>query len=455
MKIAILGFGLEGKALLKFFRKSPIYKNAEIVICDRDADLKKMPANIGLSAGKNYLKNLGKFDVVFRSPGVPYNLPEIQKAVKAGVKFSGNIQLFFEEAEKIDCQIIGVTGTKGKGTVSTLLYKIFKAAGRDAYLAGNIGKPAIEILPRLNKNSLVVLELSSFQLQDLNPPIGKPDIAVVLNIFPDHLDVHKNFKEYLNAKANIVKNQNKTSKIFYFTGNKYSRRIAQKSPGEKIPIRIYSGHSNEFAVSNRDLKIPGAHNFKNAVMATKVALSLNCPKSVIINVIKKFKGNEHRLEFVRAIRIHSEHSDGFADSNRIINFYNDSAGTNPQTAEAAISAFKEPKILIAGGKDKKLDYTSLAKTLKNSNTKSVILFGENKQKIAKAILANSNRQIVIRKVKNLQQAVCLAYKTAKSLVAIGYPLVAVLFSPASASFDMFKNYKERGKKFKEIVKKIK
>lgn len=445
-RCGILGFGLEGKALLKFLRKSPIYKNAKITVCDRNAALKK-PAGAELLTGKNYLKNLEQFDVVFRSPGVPYNLPEIKKAVKAGVKFSGNIQLFFEETQEIGCRIIGITGTKGKGTVSTLFCKILKAAGRDVYLAGNIGKPAIEILPKLNKNSLVVLELSSFQLQDLNPPAGKPDIAVVLNIFPDHMDVHKNFREYLNAKANITKNQKKTNKIFYFYGNKYSRWIAEKSPAKKIIVS-----TEKFKLFKpEDLKIPGAHNFKNAVMAAKVALLLNCPKNIIINAVKKFKGNEHRLELVKKFSAKNKS----VLSHNGINFYNDSAGTNPQTAEAAIRAFKEPKILIAGGKDKNLDYSPLAKALKNSNVKSVILLGENKKKIAEAILKSKNKKLMIIKVKNLETAVKIAYKTAKFLITNHHLPITILFSPASASFGMFKNYKERGGKFKEIVKKLK
>ena len=189
-----------------------------------------------------------------------------------------------------------------------------------------------------------------------------------------------------------------------------------------------------------DLKIRGPHNFKNAVMAAKIALALNCPKSAIVNTIKKFKGNEHRLEFVRKINK--------------INFYNDSAGTNPQTAIAAIRAFKEPKILIAGGKDKKLDYFPLAKALKKSGVKSVILFGENKKKIAKAIFKTKNKESGIIEVGNLEMAVKEAYKTAKFLIHDSKFTIHIIFSPASASFDMFKNYKERGEKFKEIVRKL-
>jgi UDP-N-acetylmuramoylalanine--D-glutamate ligase len=474
MKIAILGFGLEGKSILNYLKKSPEYRRAKITICDENTELKindRFKPIIDFKLGNNYLKGLCNFNIIFRSPGMPYNLPEIKKAVKKGIKFSSATKLFFEQLRRPTqtarrlaqkkvrvgprqvCVsphpiVVGITGTKGKGTVSTLLYKILKAAKKDAYLAGNIGKPAIEILSKLKKNSVVILELSSFQLWDLN---YSPDIAVVLDIFPDHLDSHKNFKEYFNAKANIAKWQKKNNKIFYFPDNKYSKLIAQESPAKKIAVD--SEHSDEFVSLDYILKIPGRHNLKNAVMAANVALSLGCPKEKIISTIKKFRGNEHRLELVRAIRIHSGHSDGFADSDCIIKFYNDSASTNPQTAAAAIKAFKEPKILIAGGKDKNLDYSPLAQALKNSDTKLVILFGENKNKIKRQVTRDKRQEVVL--VKDLKSAVNLAYKTAKSMFHVPCFMFHVIFSPASASFDMFKDYKERGEKFKEIVKELK
>jgi len=474
MKIAILGFGREGKSNLKFLKKSPQFKKATISILDRKFDKPPHQTRIGAfgakkeksllwCGGKNYLKNLNKFDIVFRSPGVPYNLPQIQKAIKSGVKLSSSTQLFFDEARRIGCKIIGITGTKGKGTTATLLYKILKACGpaqrddshakrggKNIFLAGNIGKSAIDLLPKLKKNSIVILELSSFQLQDLKK---SPDISVVLDIFPDHLDAHKNLQEYFNAKTNIVRWQKKTDKIFYFSDNRWSKWVASKSRAKKIPIRIYSDHSDALVISDRDLKMPGEHNFKNAVMAATVALSLGCQKEKIIKIIKNFKGNEHRLELVKIIRIYSGHSDEFVNSGRFIKFYNDSASTNPQTAAAAIKSFKEPKILIAGGKDKGLNYSPLAKALKNSNTKLVILFGENKRKIQRQI-TNSKAQIVL--VKDLKSAVNLAYKTAKQLILqLPNSPITIIFSPASASFDMFKDYADRGKKFKELVRSLK
>lgn len=465
-KIAILGFSQEGKAVLKYLKKTAKYKNADITILDRDINILRFNLNnkrsnlLGSQTGKDYLQNLEQFDVIFRSPGVPYNLPEIQNAIRKSIEFSSSTKLFFEEAKKVDCKIIGITGTKGKGTTSTLLYKILKVAKKDVYLAGNIGKPAIELLPKIKKNSIVILELSSFQLQDLKQ---SPDTAVILNIFKDHLDSHKNFKEYVESKANIAKWQKKSNKIFYDADNKWSRWIAQKSPGKKIPVQYQNKEvglpniepiifgKSDFQKFKNVIKIPGEHNFKNAVMAAAVAKSLGVPEKIILKTIQNFRGLEHRLELVNSIKFDSKNVHSNILKNVRINFYNDSAGTNPFTAVAAIKAFKEPKILIAGGKDKNLDYFPLAKALKNSNTELVILFGENKKKIKKQI-AKSKVPIVL--VKDLKPAVNLAYKTAKTLVASGYILVAVLFSPASASFDMFKNYKERGNKFKEFVLKL-
>ncbi len=428
-----MGFGREGKSVLRFLKKTN--PKADIKILDRKFD-------------KNYLKNLSGFDVIYRSPGVPYNLPEIQKAIKKGTKFSSATKLFFE---KFKGKVIGITGTKGKGTTATLLYKILKACRKKVFLAGNIGTPAVELLSKISINRsnrhksaspIIILELSSFQLQDL----GKsPQTAVVLDIFPDHLDNHKNLKEYFDAKSNIAKYQKKTDKIFYVADNKRSRWIASKSRAKKILVS--AKNSNLFKPD--DLKMPGEHNLKNAVMATSVALSLGCPKDKIIKIVKNFRGNEHRLELVRAIRINQPNQ----HKSVVINFYNDSASTNPQTASAAIRAFKEPKILISGGKDKGLNYSPLAKALKNSNTKLVILFGENKRKIAKAILSRKYKVVL---VKNLKAAVNLAYKTAKSVMLHDTcSMFHAIFSPASASFDMFKDYADRGEKFKKLVRSLK
>lgn len=434
MKIAILGFGREGRAVLEFIKKSPKYDFAEIWILDQSSKLKinsalKKRASFPVKSktGKNYLKTLNKFDLVFRSPGIPYNLPEIQQAIKNNVIFSSATKLFFENCSS---RIIGITGTKGKGTTSTLLYEILKNSGFDVYLAGNIGKPALEILPQLKQHSIVVLELSSFQLQDSTI---SPSIAVVLNIFPDHLDTHLNFKEYLDAKTNIAKYQTGNNKLFYFKHNKYAAVIAKKGSAKKIPI-----FPEKFSLFKADqLKILGEHNWQNAVMAASVTKELGSPTDKIIKTVVNFTGLEHRLEFVY-------YWNG-------INFYNDSASTNPQTTMAAILSFREPLILIAGGKDKGLNYKSLAQVIKKTSTKLIILFGENKHKIKKTLLPHlpktGKRKIDVLLCENLKEAFKKSVENAQSKDVI-------VFSPGAASFDIFKDYADRGRQFKELVNKL-
>ncbi len=402
MKIAILGFGREGKAVFKFLKKYPKYRKAALEILDQ-------------KHGPDYLKNLDTFNLVFRSPGVPYNLPAIQKSLKNGVEFSSVTKLFFELCP---AKIIGITGTKGKGTTATLLYKILKASGADVHLAGNIGKPAIDILPKLKKTSTVILELSSFQLQDLRQ---SPAIAVVTETFEDHMDSHKSVKEYLDAKTNIARYQKPNDVIFYFADSKWSKKIALKSPAKKIAV--YGG---SFGLKN------------NFVMAATVAAWLGVDRKFIVRTLKNFPGIKHRMELVA--------------ENCGVYFYNDSASTNPHTSAMAIQQFNHPLILIAGGKDKNLDYAPLAIALKNApHVKHVVLFGENQKKIA----GNLPKTLKVSTANDLNSAITAAHDSAKNLVASGQSLVAVLFSPGSASFDMFKDYQDRGEQFKKIVRKIK
>jgi len=424
MKIAILGYGREGRSLLKFLKKHLKYRGADVSILDK-------------ARGAGYLKNLSDFDIVFRSPGVPYNLPEIQRAIKNGVKFSSATKLFFDLCP---AKIVGITGTKGKGTTSMLLYKILKASGKKALLAGNIGKPMLDILPKIKKDSLIVLELSSFQLQDLKK---SPQVAAVTDVFPDHLDVHKNMREYVAAKSNIARYQKKSDIIFYFQDNLLSRVIAKKSPGTKIGF-----NGKPFGLK------------KNHLMASAIAARLGCPPDVIRRTVQSYEGLEHRLELARKVTLQRT----WGKNKFTIYFYNDSASTNPQTAAAAVLSLSNtlnpkpcPLILIAGGKDKNLDYSPLAESIKKSGAvKEVVLFGENKFKIRSKVLGLKSK-VKIRIAGNLKSAVDSAYKAAKSLFLqpLTSNLVTILFSPASASFDMFKDYADRGEQFKKLVRKLK
>lgn len=386
---------------MKFLKKSPEHKGAKVSILDQ-------------TDGPDYLKDLNSFDLIFRSPGVPYNLPEIQAAIKAGKKISSATKLFFELCP---AKIIGVTGTKGKGTTSTLIYEILKKSGKKVLLAGNIGLSPLEILPKVKKDMLVVLELSSFQLQDLD---RSPDVAVITEIFPDHMDVHKDLEEYLTAKSNICNHQKNPGAVFYFSDNRPGAKIASLCLGKRIAVNA-----------------PNNLN-KNRILAVAVAKHLGCPEKAINATLENFRGLEHRLELVT--------------KKGMVKFYNDSASTNPNTTAAAVSTLiaEAPVILIAGGKDKNLDYKPLADELSNHRDRieSLVLFGENKAKINGSM---RDIRLPIEQTRDLKGAAEIAYKTAKEMDGP----VAILFSPGAASFDMFNDYADRGEQFKKIVRKLK
>ncbi|MCL5262044.1 MAG: UDP-N-acetylmuramoyl-L-alanine--D-glutamate ligase [Patescibacteria group bacterium] len=421
MKLAILGFGREGRALKIYLQKK--YPKEKIAVLDKKID-------------PDYLRRLGGRRIVFRSPGVPFNLPEIQKALKKGTKFSSSTRIFFDEVRRAQKGlIVGITGTKGKGTTSTLLYKILKAAGKDVYLAGNIGTPALRILPKLKKNSVSILELSSFQLQGLQ---ASPDIAAVLDVFPDHMDIHKTSREYIDAKAEIAKHQKKSDTVFFNKDNRVSATISRKSRGKKIPVS-----EKDFKLFGpADLRIAGPHNFKNAVMAAEIGLYLGVKSETIRRVVRRYRGLPYRLELVKEIK-----KDG-----KSIAVYNDSASTNPQTTAAAVKAFGDPMILIAGGKDKNLDYAPLAKALRHSSAREIVLFGENRAKIKKAIEGIGIKTVFVPDLEKALDEALMAARKRLSFVARGR--VVIVFSPGATSFDMFKDYVDRGRKFSELGAKL-
>lgn len=409
-RVCILGFGREGRAVLAFLKRSGSAEKSSIKILDRSRD-------------KDYLDKISKCKIVFRSPGVPFNLEKLKRARKLGVEFSSGTQLFFDNFKG---RILGVTGTKGKGTTASLIYKILQLARRKAFLAGNIGSPALDFLKTTDRNSMAVLELSSFQLQDLKK---SPSIAVVLDVFPDHQDAHLNLKEYYRAKSNIGKFQKKQDLIFFFQDDKNSSSIVKNSPAKKVPVSL----KNFSLFSREDLKIRGEHNFKNAVMASRVAMRLGIPKNVIIKAVKEFRGLPHRLEFVKTLRG--------------VSFYDDSASTNPNTTIAALRSFpNQNKALIVGGQDKGLSYRELGRAIRlENNLRLLVLMGENKNKIAAAV----GRSCPTKKVASLNQAITAAYRAIVKTEGV------VILSPGAASFDEFRDYADRGEKFQDLVRKVK
>ncbi len=437
-KIAILGLGAEGLSLARFLYKQNI---TNISICDQRTKhelkniVKQIPGKPQLFLGKDYLKKLSKYDICFRSPGVPSNLLEIKIIQKTG-KLSSPTNLFFEHCP---AKIIGVTGTKGKGTTATTLYKIFKLADKDVYLVGNIGKSALDILNKINSKSIVIFELSSFQLEDI---VHSPHIAVILNLFKDHLDHHKDMQEYQDSKLrifkyqkkldwaiinsdvkNIFKGQNIKSKKIYFA-NSISSSI---NISEKNIILKLNNTKNSFNTKN--IKLLGVHNFFNLAVAGLVAKIYKVDNTYIQRTYNTFKGLEHRMELVRDIRG--------------VKYYNDSIATVPESTIAAINAFKNPKILILGGSDKGADYSDLAKSINVNKVKAVLLIGETSNKIKQSLKNNKNAKIIF--AISFKQAI----EKASKIACIGD---IVLLSPACASFDMFSGYKQRGEQFKEIIK---
>lgn len=445
-KIAIVGLGKEGLAAANCL--SP---QNEVFIFDVKAkteieakffDSLENPKSIQYFLGGSLPKEQD-FDLIVRSPGIRPEDKLIKSIKSKNTLVTTGTQIFFEQCPG---EIIGVTGTKGKGTTSTLIFEMVKAKTQNVFIAGNIGTPALEILPKLNSESIVILELSSFQLLDLQK---SPYVAVVLMTTTEHLDWHTGTEEYVQAKANITKYQ--TAKDFAVINADYpnSLKIGNKSKG-KIYLfsakkkvngayvsedKIISKIDGEKQLNTRDILIPGAHNFQNVMAAVCAAQILKVDMVDIKKVVSNFKGLKHRLQLVRTIEN--------------VSFYNDSFSTTPETAIAAISAFDKPKIIILGGSTKNSDFSALAKVIiGDDNIKAVILIGVESERLQKSIeQAGTFKGKIIKGSKNMAEIVKEASDVAKDGDV-------VILSPACASFDMFKNYEERGEEFISQVNKL-
>ena len=340
----------------------------------------------------------------------------------------------------------------GKTTTTSLIYEILKTGNKNVFLGGNIGIPLFTKIKEMREEDFVVLELSSFQLMTMKK---SPDVAVVTNITPNHLDIHKSYEEYIEAKANIFKYQNidnhKDDLLVLNYDNEITKDFAKRanckvvffSSKEKLQdgyiyenskIKFIENGKEEVVLNTKDVKLRGIHNFENictALCATKDLVS----KDAQVNAIKNFSGVEHRLEFVREING--------------TKWYNDSIGSSPTRTISGLMAFDENIVLIAGGYDKHLDYAPIAKPIINKVTK-LILLGQTADKIYNVVvneLEKENKKLEIYKVQTLEEAVIKAKEVSKKDEV-------VLLSPASASFDMFKNFAVRGEKFKELVNKL-
>lgn len=442
-KIAILGFGIEGKSLCDYLQD----RAQKIVVLDEknraDFDSKVIESYVGRGIEFLWGKygNLKGFDIVFRSPSILPDSKVLSQAQKDGSQISSLTKLFFDLCPS---EIIGVTGTKGKGTTSTLIYEMLKEAGEDVYLGGNIGNSPLDFLDSLDVDSKVVLELSSFQLIDMEK---SPHIGVMLMTTSEHLDYHKDVYEYINAKRNIFRFQKETDFAVlnqdYPASNesdvegdgkvyKVSRENKVFSEGcfvikDDLVLKINDTEKTIMKID--EVALPGKHNLENAAAASMAAVLAGVDLPTIKHVLKTFKGLPHRIEFVAIIRGAS--------------YYDDSFSTTPETAIAAIEAFSEPKIIILGGSGKNSDFTELCEVINNSDSiRAIIGIGDEWSRI-RDMIHNEKIEIVEGCTDMFEVA-----KEASKVTEIGD---VVLLSPACASFGMFKDYKDRGEKFKEAV----
>jgi UDP-N-acetylmuramoylalanine--D-glutamate ligase len=428
VKIALLGFDTEGRSSLEYFSR----QGHEITICDQNSDL-NTPDGVAAVLGKNYLDDLDRFDLLVRTAGLPPRLI-LEKNPNVADKITTQINEFFKVSPTKN--VIGVTGTKGKGTTSTLITRMLEASGKKTYLGGNIGVPVLNFLEELTPDRWVVLELSSFQLIDLK---ASPHLAVCLMVVPEHLNWHKDMEEYIAAKSNLFRHQSENDVAVYFSENAISKQIAATSPGQKVPFSESPGAlvdngcisiSGQEIVRIDELKLLGAHNWQNVCAAITAFWQVSQDIEAIRPVVTTFSGLEHRLELVREL-------DG-------VKYYDDSFGTTPETAIVAVQAFAEPKVLILGGSDKGASYDELANVVASSNIRKVLLIGDQAASIQEA-LDRAEFTNYMPGGENMTDIVGHAHENAR-------PGDIVLLSTACASFDMFKNYKDRAAQFIAAVK---
>jgi len=429
MKIALIGFGEQGRAAYAYWRSA----DNEITICDRNESI-ELPEDIQAQLGIYYLHHLDQFDLIVRSPSVHPSEIVAQNSAEILTKVTTVTNEFLRVCPSRN--IIGVTGTKGKGTTSTLIAKMLEADGRRVHLGGNIGTPPLDLLNNdIHADDWVVLELANFQLIDLK---SSPHIAVCLMVAPEHLDWHANAQEYYDAKTQLFRYQTGDDIAIYFDKNEISKRIAGSGKGVKIPYMsspgcevvggVFQIEGHEICQTS-ELKLLGKHNWQNACAAVTAVWNVTQNIEAMRKVLTTFTGLEHRLELVREL-------DG-------VEYYDDSFGTTPETAIVAIQAFSQPKIVILGGSDKAASYDDLAETVVSSNVRKVLLIGEQAERIGYA-LEDAGYHDHQPGGENMTEIV----SNARGVASSGD---VVLLSTACASFGMFKNYKDRGDQFQTAV----
>lgn len=445
-RVAIIGLGVSNIPLLDYMHNL----NANVTVFD-DREIDKISQEIldkvkdyrfDFSYGKDSLSKLNGFNIIFRAPSCMPTREELVNEAKRGAIVTTEIEMLIK---LFPGKVIGVTGSDGKTTTTTLIYEILKSNGYNCYLGGNIGIPLFTKLSEMKPEDIVVLELSSFQLMGMEV---SPDISVITNITPNHLNIHKDYEEYIDAKKNIFKYQNKDGIVVLNNDNEITKACKNEAEGkvilfsskEKLEdgiildnniIKICQDKLRRHILNTNDVILRGKHNYENACAAIAATLSLVEPEKAV-KVIKEFKGVEHRLELVRELNG--------------VKWYNDSIGSSPTRTIAGLNSFEERITLIAGGYDKNLDYTPLAAPILEK-VDNLVLIGQTAGKIFEAVkeeCEKQNKSINICMCETLEDAVLTAKKVTKQGDI-------VLLSPASASFDMFKDFADRGNKFKELV----
>lgn len=450
-KVAVLGIGISNIPLIKYLinlgvEVTAFDKNSSDNLKDALSQLEGLEVHYSL--GNDYLRGLRGFDVIFRTPGMRPDLPELVEEVTRGAQLTSEMEVFLELCP---AEVLAVTGSDGKTTTTTLIYKILKEEGYNCWLGGNIGTPLLSKIDEVKETDKVILELSSFQLMTIKKC---PSVALITNISPNHLDVHKSLQEYIDAKKNIFINQGPKDKLILNYDNDITKSFGEEAKGKCIyfsrgsnlkhgvvfqnnSIIVKQENKETVIVNADDIKIPGVHNIENYMAATAATIDYVRPQT-IKKIATTFNGVEHRIELVRELNG--------------VKYYNSSIDSSPSRTIAALSTFKNKVILIAGGKDKGIPYDPIGQII-SEKVKCLILIGATASRIEEAFnnyihQTDIESEVKIVHCETYEEVVNTAYKEA-------VPGDCVILSPASTSFDMFKNFEHRGNVFKDLVYKLK
>ena len=443
-KINVIGAGVSNTPLIKMLVKS----GAKVTVCDKKEDLGNLgkeltELGVKLNLGNSYLDRLDG-EIIFRSPGIRPDIPSFLKAKENGALITSEMEVFFDLCP---CKIIAVTGSDGKTTTTTLISELLKAAGYTVHIGGNIGKPLLPEIADIKEDHIVVLELSSFQLFTIKK---SPHIAVITNLEPNHLNWHTDYKEYVDAKKNIMLHQGENDILVTNAANEDSIAVEKEAKGisrtfsRKVNCLCcldgdYITYNGEKILDSRDILLPGVHNIENYMTAICAVYDF-INKDIVKKVATTFEGVKHRIEFVREV-------DG-------VKYYNDSIASSPSRAIAGLNSFNQKIIMIAGGLDKKVPYDILGPII-CEKVKTLVLLGNGAYdaaapQIKKAVESSEefkNSGIEIKETSVLKDAVMAAKESAKEGDI-------VILCPAATSFDMFTNFEQRGNKFKDLVNEL-